>query len=123
VNLARLLAVLAPLYCAAGVATGAYASHGSLDPLARERLGLAALFAFGYGVALVALEGKTSGLALNARCAIAAGVLLFSGGLSAAALSGLPAAVAPGGGMLLIAGWVLVAIDASRRPGGGNGRN
>jgi uncharacterized membrane protein YgdD (TMEM256/DUF423 family) len=123
VNLARLLAVLAPLYCAAGVALGAYASHGVTDPLARERLGLAALFAFGHGVALVALEGRTSGLALNARCAIAAGVLLFSGGLAAAALAGLPAAVAPGGGMLLIAGWVLLAIDAARRPGNGIGRN
>jgi uncharacterized membrane protein YgdD (TMEM256/DUF423 family) len=54
---------------------------------------------------------------LNARCAIAAGVLLFSGGLAAAALAGLPAAVAPGGGMLLIAGWVLLAIDQLRTRG------
>jgi uncharacterized membrane protein YgdD (TMEM256/DUF423 family) len=117
VNLARLLAVLAPLYCAAGVAHGADASHCVTDPLARERRGQAARFALGHGGALVAEEGRTSGLALNARCAIAAGVLLFSGGLAAAALAGLAAAVAPGGGMLLIAGWVLLAIDQLRTRG------
>ena len=120
-NLARLLSVIAPLYCAAGVGLGAFASHGSLEPLARERLGLAALFAFGHGVALVALHARASSLALLARCALAAGVLLFSGGLAAGALAGLPVAVAPGGGMLMILGWVLLAIDAARRASAADG--
>ena len=121
-NLGRLLAIVAPLYCAVGVGLGAYASHGSLAPLSRERLGLAALFAFGHGVALVALHGRDSSLAVLARCALAAGVLLFSGGLAAAALAGLPAAVAPGGGLLMILGWVLVAADAARRAGRTDGQ-
>lgn len=114
---ARVLAVLAPLYCAAGVALGAYASHGSLAPLARERLALAALFAFGHGLGLVALRAQDSRLALLARWAIAAGVALFSGSLAAAALAALPTAAAPAGGMLMICGWVLLAFDAARDAG------
>lgn len=113
-NLARPLAVLAPVYCAAGVALGAYASHGGLAPLAQERLALAALFAFGHGVGLLAVRGRDSRLALTARCAISAGVALFSGSLAGAALAGLPTAAAPGGGMLMILGWLLLAFDSAR---------
>lgn len=116
-NPARPLAVLAPLYCCAGVALGAYASHGSLDPQARERLALAALFAFGHGLGLLSLQGRGSRLALLARWAIAAGVVLFSGSLAAAALAQFPPAAAPAGGMLMIAGWLLLALDAARDAG------
>ena len=111
----RLLAVLAPILCAAGVALGAYASHAAA-PLARERLGLAAIFAFAQGLGLVALGTRSAKLAVSARWMLAIGVLLFSGSLAGAALAGLPTLVAPLGGMLMIAGWMLVAIDAARRP-------
>ena len=110
----RLLAVVAPILCAAGVALGAYASHAAAVPLARERLGLAALFAFGHGLGLVALQSRTSRLAFAARGVLAVGVLLFSGSLAGAALAGLPTVAAPLGGMLMIAGWLLVAVDAAR---------
>jgi uncharacterized membrane protein YgdD (TMEM256/DUF423 family) len=114
----RPLAVLAPLLCAAGVALGAYASHAAA-PLARERLGLAALFAFAHGLALIALASRESRLARVARCVLAAGVLLFSGSLAGAALAGLPTALAPLGGMSMIGGWLLLAIEAVRGPARG----
>lgn len=110
----RLLAVLAPILCAAGVALGAYASHATAVPLARERLGLAAVFAFAHGLGLLALGSRASRIALAARWMLAIGVLLFSGSLTGAALAGLPTSAAPLGGMLMIAGWLLVAVDAAR---------
>ena len=112
----RVLAVLAPCLCAAAVGLGSYASHGPLDAQARERIGLAALFAFGHGVALLALATRESRLALVARCGLAAGVLLFSGSLLAAALTGpdARAMLAPAGGLTLIAGWLLLAWDGAR---------
>jgi uncharacterized membrane protein YgdD (TMEM256/DUF423 family) len=113
---ARVLAVLAPLLCAVGVALGAYASHAAA-PMARQRLGLAALFAFAHGLSLLALASRASRLALAARWMLAIGVLLFSGSLAAAALAGLPSLAAPLGGMLLIAAWLLLAIDAARGAG------
>ncbi len=116
-GVSRLLAVLAPILCAAGVALGAYASHAAAAPLARERLALAALFAFGHGIGLVALQSRSSRLAIAARSMLAVGVLLFSGSLAGAALAGLPTVAAPLGGMLLIAGWLLVAVDAARGAG------
>ena len=114
-NSGRLLAILAPVYCAAGVALGAYASHADVTPFNRERLGLAALFAFGHGLGLIALEQRGARLALIARWALAVGVTLFSGSLALAALAGLPPVAAPLGGMAMIAGWLLVAMDAARR--------
>jgi uncharacterized membrane protein YgdD (TMEM256/DUF423 family) len=109
---ARLLRALPPLLCAFGVGLGAYASHAGGDVDA-HRLGLAALFAFGHGVALVALEGggRVSRLSTLGRIALLAGVLLFSGSLAGAALAGTPVTLAPAGGTLMILGWVLLACE------------
>jgi uncharacterized membrane protein YgdD (TMEM256/DUF423 family) len=112
----RSLAVLAPLLCAAGVALGAYASHAAA-PLARQRLGLAAAFAFAHGLALLALESRATRIAFAARWMLAAGVLLFAGSLAGAALAGLPTLAAPLGGLLMIAAWLLLAADAARGSG------
>lgn len=111
------LEVLGPILCAAGVASGAYASHASLDPLARERLGMAAMFAFGHGLGLIALHARASRVAVVARWVLAAGVTLFSGSVAVAALAGLHALAAPAGGALMIGGWLLVAVDAARAAG------
>jgi len=46
---------------------------------------------------------------------LAVGVLLFSGSLAAAHLFATPTTFAPIGGMLMIAGWLLYAVDTLRR--------
>ena len=47
--------------------------------------------------------------------ALLAGVLLFSGSLVGAAFAQWPTTLAPLGGMLLIAGWLLFAAHCLRR--------
>jgi uncharacterized membrane protein YgdD (TMEM256/DUF423 family) len=43
------------------------------------------------------------------------GLLLFSGSLLGAALASLPTVLAPTGGLLLMLGWLIIAVDALRR--------
>jgi uncharacterized membrane protein YgdD (TMEM256/DUF423 family) len=101
------------LLCAAAVGLAAYSSHAA-DPLQAPRLALAAAFAFGHGLALLALASRRSPMASLARGLMLVGVLAFSGGLCVAAFTGGRAPTAPFGGGLLILAWVLVAIDAWR---------
>ena len=97
------------------VALAAYASHAAA-PGAQERLYLAAAFAFGHGAALAALAPSArTRLARVALWALLAGTLLFAGSLAGAALAGFSTRVAPFGGMLLMAGWLSVAVDHLRR--------
>jgi len=107
----RALAALGALFCAAATALSAYAAHGA-DALVRGRLESAALFLFLHGLALLVLAPR--GLRWTAL-GLAAGTLLFSGSLVGAALLGLPTTLAPAGGMLLIASWLLAAIALLRR--------
>jgi len=113
----RWLAALGALFAALSVALAAYAAHaGSAD--AHSRLQLAAVFAFGHGVALAALAPRAvRRLARIALWMLAAGVLLFSGSLVGHALATLPTTFAPTGGMLMIAGWLLHAIAAMQDKG------
>lgn len=112
---ARWLAAAGALACGLAVALGAYASHG-LDGENAKRAGLAALFAFGHGLALQALlRGETNRLRLLAGTALLAGLLLFAGSLCGAVFFGWPTALAPTGGSLLMLGWLLVAADTLRR--------
>jgi uncharacterized membrane protein YgdD (TMEM256/DUF423 family) len=114
-GLRRALAACGALACGVSVGLGAYASHG-LDGDAARRVGLAALFAFGHGLALLLLAPsagtrlRTAGLS-----ALAAGMLLFPGSLLAAVFLSASTALAPLGGMLLMLGWLVVAADALRR--------
>ena len=113
----RWLAATGALYAGAAVALAAYAQHAATAS-AQSRLQLAAVFLFGHGVALAALAPRAgSRLAGYALWALCVGALLFCGSLIALALAGVPAKLAPAGGMLMIAGWLLLAIDRSR---GGN---
>lgn len=107
------LAAVGALLCACAVALAAYASHAA-DPLQAPRLALAAAFAFGHGLALLALASRRSAMASLARGMMLVGVLAFSGGLCVAAFTGGRAPTAPFGGGLLILAWVLAAIDAWR---------
>ena len=111
----RALAAVGALACAAAVGLGAYASHG-LDGDAARRVGLAAIFAFGHGLALLVLApGAATRLRSAGLCALALGMALFSGSLLGAAFLSTPTALAPTGGLLLMLGWLLLAVDALRR--------
>ena len=107
----RGLAATGAAFCALAVALGAYAMHGGLTPHGHERLALAALFLFAHGLALAALapasvtRWRSIGL-----CIVLVGTLLFCGSLVLAALAGFEPVLAPLGGSLLIAGWLVVAV-------------
>ena len=113
----RALAAAGALLAGVAVGLAAYAAHG-VAPAAQPRLLLAAVFAFGHGVALAALAPHAR--SRGARLALAlllAGVLLFSGSLVAAVLAGATTALAPAGGLLMIAGWLLHAVASLRDQG------
>src|SRR5688500_10820774 len=111
----RWLAACGALLASAAVALSAYASHGVAAEM-QSQLQLAAVFAFAHGVALAALaRGPLRRLAWLALLALLAGTVLFAGGLVVAQAYGLRARVAPFGGVLLIAGWLLYAVDTSRK--------
>ncbi len=115
----RLLVGFAGLAGACGVALAAAAAHGgspNLAPAAQMLLVHApALLA----LAALAAQGRIARTALVASgCAIAVGVLLFSGTLVMGALFGIrpfPMA-APAGGMILIGGWLVLVLSALLRP-------
>ena len=112
---ARWSASAGAVLAAFAVALSAYASHGA-EGIARANLLTAAAFAFGHGVALVALSSwPRRRLATLASLVLLLGTLLFCGALVAKSLFGLSSALAPHGGMLLIAGWLLQAVVAWRR--------
>lgn len=114
-RIARGLAAFGALACAAAVGLSAYASHGLQGEDAR-RVGLAALFAFGHGLALLLLGLQAaSRLRVIALMMLALGALLFSGSLLGAALASLPTSLAPCGGLLLMLGWIIIAVDVLRR--------
>lgn len=97
------------------VALSAYAAHG-VDGAAQAGLQTAAAYAFGHGVALVALASATRGrLATLASVLLLLGTLGFSGALASKHLLGVSTGTAPFGGSLLILGWLLHAVAAARR--------
>lgn len=110
----RWLPFAGALVAAASVALAAYAAHAALED-ARAPLQLAALLALVHGVALAALAPRSAGRAgVLSLAAILLGILLFSGSVAAAHLLGAAAGLAPAGGLLLIGGWLLYAIDCAR---------
>lgn len=111
----RWLAAGGALYAAVAVALAAYAAHVAAGPQ-QAHLQLAALFAFGHGIALAALAPGARRMPMRiALCGLWWGVLLFSGSLAANALAQWPVMLAPFGGSLLIGAWLLVAVDFLRR--------
>lgn len=114
-RLPRLFAALGALACGLSVALGAYASHGLAGQDA-SRAGLAALFGFGHGLALLVLMREPAGrLRLVAGATLLAGLLLFAGSLCGAVFLGWPTRLAPMGGLLLMAGWLMIAFNAIKR--------
>ncbi len=110
------LALSGGLLAAIAVGLSAYASHGIAIAQAQSNVQTAALFAFGHGLALAALAPSTTRrMGKVALCLLLLGTLLFAGSLVGGALFGLPTRLAPAGGITLMLGWVLWAVDAIRR--------
>jgi len=110
------LAAAGAVLAATAIGLSAYAAHGVADAHARGNLQTASLYAFGHGVALVALASAASRrLPRLALVGLLVGTLLFAGSLAAGALLGWPTGLAPFGGTLLMASWLLLAVDAVRR--------
>lgn len=111
----RWIASSGALLAGVAVALAAYASHAA-TPDARMRLFMAAAFAFGHG-AVLAVGGAAPArrLAQGAWLALLVGTLLFAGSLVGAVLFGLSTRLAPLGGLTLIGGWLVLAIDRARR--------
>jgi uncharacterized membrane protein YgdD (TMEM256/DUF423 family) len=111
----RLSGASGAVLAAAGTALAAYAAHG-VDGEVRAHLYMAALFAFGNGIALAALAPRAARMAgAVALVALLAGSVLFAGSLVAARMFGVPSMAAPWGGMLMIGGWLALAVDLARR--------
>lgn len=109
------LAAGGAVLAAASIALSAYASHASHGP-DQARLQLAAMFAFGHGLALAALAPQPARrLRQLALYALAGGVVLFSGSLAASVLAAWPTTLAPFGGMLMMGAWLALAVDLARR--------
>lgn len=110
----RYLAAIGSLLAGLAVALSAYAAHAA-EPSVQGRLLQAAVFAFAHGLALTALAPLAQRpTALLALAMLLGGVFLFCGSLLAAALLELSPMLAPFGGALLIAGWLLHAYDRLR---------
>lgn len=111
-----LLAFCGALLAATSVALGAYSAHGVADAHAQSSLQTAGLYAFGHGIALAALAaGTTRLLGRIGLYLLLLGTLLFSGSLVLAVLAQVTTRLAPAGGIGLILGWLLWALDAARR--------
>lgn len=107
---ARGFAAIGAVLAALAVAGAAYASHG-LSGEAQARLSIAAAFAFGHGVALLALLHRCQSRRQRlGMLALVLGVLLFSGSLAGAALFHGTTRFAPLGGSLLILAWLYLAV-------------
>ena len=116
-TVSRSLAVFAALNGALAVALGAFAAHGA-GPQVKTLLTTGAHYELAHALlALIcaAWPGRNRLIVLAGWLA-AAGGLVFALALSAIALLSLPVtgAVAPIGGLLMIAAWLLIALAALR---------
>lgn len=123
----RLFAMIGALSAGLAVAAGAFGAHALR---AKVELRLLEVFETGaryqmyhalalFAVAwLVGQGGRMVGPASAAGWCFVAGTLLFSGSLYAMTFTGIRAlgAITPLGGVGFIAGWVLLAVAASRLP-------
>ncbi|KAB1076331.1 DUF423 domain-containing protein [Methylobacterium planeticum] len=115
----RLILGLAGLAGLLGVAASAAAAHRA----EAESLRIAAQFLLFHAPALVGLAALAGGglirvpLTRIAAAALGLGLVLFCGDLSMRALARTPLfpMAAPSGGLLLMAGWLLVAVSGLLR--------
>lgn len=107
------LAGLAGLLGVAGSAAAAHSSGGETLKTASTFLLFHAPLVVGL-IALASRDGRQAVCARVAAGAILIGLILFSGDLALRATAGLPLfpMAAPSGGVMLMAGWLLVMVTA-----------
>jgi uncharacterized membrane protein YgdD (TMEM256/DUF423 family) len=106
-----------------GVAAGAFGAHGLESSLSAEQLewwGTAARYQQIHAVALLIVgwgAGPWTRWRTRAACCVVIGIVVFAGTLYAMALGGprILGAITPIGGLALICGWGLIAVDALAR--------
>jgi uncharacterized membrane protein YgdD (TMEM256/DUF423 family) len=101
------------------VALGAFAAHGLSDPQAQGWMRTGATYGLTHVAAALACLALARSGASGARRAVPlflAGAAIFAGSLAALALGGPRwlGAVTPVGGLLLLAGWAVLAWSARR---------
>lgn len=101
------------------VAIGAFAAHGVTDPQAKDWLKTGSTYQFFHTLAVFACGTVITAGGKGARFAPAlflGGILLFSGSLYVMALGGprILGAVTPLGGLLFMAGWLVLAWSARK---------
>ena len=106
-----------------GVALGAFGAHGLRAILTEAELGwwqTGVQYQMWHAVALLAIAALPLERTKLAAWLIGAGTIVFSGSLYLMALSGARwlGAVTPIGGLLMIAGWTVLAWRLARRPRG-----
>lgn len=126
-TMTRLCIVAGCLLGGLAVAAGAFGAHGLRATLAAtgqaENWETACRYCMYHALALVAvgllagMQTTPSGAVPAAAACFLAGTLVFSGCLGVLALSGwkILGAIVPIGGVLLIAGWALLAVAAARK--------
>lgn len=108
----RVFATGGALACGVAVGLGAYASHG-VEGQDAVRLGLAALMLFGHGLAVQGWARFSAHVPVAIALTLQLiGLTLFCGSLIAAVAFATPTAWAPVGGILLMLGWLALAVMA-----------
>ena len=122
---ARLAATIGALLGALGVILGAFGAHAlraHLEPHDLETFETAVRYQMYHAVALFGAAwflSRNAPYAAPAAWAFVAGVAIFSGSLYLLVATGQRwlGAVTPLGGLAFIAGWLLLALAASKLPG------
>lgn len=121
----RWVGAVGALLCGLAVALGAFGAHVLQDALSQQRLGTfdtAARYQFFQGLGLIGLQAmhgtRSLGAAATRRLGgvFLAGTLVFCGALYllVAGAPGFLGAVAPVGGVLMVAGWLGLALGLWR---------
>ncbi|PZO86895.1 MAG: DUF423 domain-containing protein [Micavibrio aeruginosavorus] len=112
----RITNFIAALYGFYGVTAGAVGAHVIKNMHSADMVKTAALYALIHAVVLIAYNGGGK-FGMMIRWLFVAGVFLFSGAITAKYMLDLSWAghAAPVGGILLMAGWALMALNAFRR--------
>ena len=121
-GMTRIWLALAAVNGLMAVGAGAFGAHGAADPQVKAWLQTGAQYQAMHAVAALACFGLLRGAVTTAAWAgwlFGFGALVFGGSLYHLALSGVRTwgAVTPIGGLLLLAGWAVLAWGALRLKG------
>ncbi|MBX3478045.1 MAG: DUF423 domain-containing protein [Brevundimonas sp.] len=113
------LAVFSALSGGCAVLLGAFAAHG-VDPEAKALLATGSHYQIVHALLALACAGPLGGgrATTVAGWLAASGGLVFSGALAGIALADLRilGAVAPAGGVMMVAGWLILAVALLKSP-------